>query len=65
MDLGTNPNVLVPAVMRMSTPFTEQPSSFTNEVFHVVAVGPFLRYLYSNDAPVVGSRTALIVCADS
>ena len=52
MDLGTNPNMLVPAVMRVQTPFAKQPSSFANEVCHVVAVGTFMRCLYSSDAHV-------------
>ena len=65
IDLGTHPNVLVSAVMHVPTLFAKRPSSFVNEVYHVVAVGPFMRCLYSCDDPVVGSRTELIVFADS
>ena len=62
--LGIKPNMLVPAVMRVPTPFAKRPSSFTNEVCHVVDIGSFMRCLYSSDAPVVGSRTELIVWVD-
>ena len=60
MDLGINPNVLVPVGMYTPTLFARQPSSFANEVFHVVAVSSIMRSLYSSDDLVVGSRTELI-----
>ena len=57
--------MLVPAVMRVSTPFAKRPRSFSNKVFHVVSLGSLMRCLYSSDTPVVGSRIELIVCVDS
>ena len=63
--LGIKPNVLVSAVMHVSTPFAKRPSLFENEVCHVVAVVSFMICLYSSDTPVVGSRTELIVWVDS
>ena len=55
-----NANVFVPEGIRIPTPFASRPRLFANEVCHVVAVGPFIRSLYSKDAPDVGSRTALM-----
>ena len=65
IDLGIKPNLFVPAVICVPSPFPKRPSSFSNEVCHVVAVDPFMRCLYSSDAPVVGSRIELIVWFDS
>ena len=56
-----NAIVFDPEGMRVPIPFARRPSSLANDVAHCVAVGPLLSCLYSNDSPVDGSRTALIV----
>ena len=57
---GMNASVFVPVGIRVPMPLASRPSSFANDVCHVVAVGPLINSLYSSDAPVDGSRTELM-----
>ena len=42
------------------TPFASRPISFANKFFQMDLVGPLTIYLYSSDAPVVGSMTTFL-----
>ena len=54
------PNVLEPVGIRVHTPLASLPSSLAKEVRQMSAVSPVTRFRYSREAPVVGSRTALM-----
>ena len=63
--LGINAIVFVPVGIRVPTPLTRRPSSLAKEVLQIAAWLVFIRCLYSSDAPVSGSRTALMDASDS
>ena len=54
------PIVFVPCVILVPTPLTRRPNSFAKEVLQVGAALVCMRWRYSREAPVVGSRTAFI-----
>ena len=56
-----NTIVFDPDGMRDPTPLANRPNSFANDVAHCTLVLPWLSCLYSNDAPVVGSMTELML----
>ena len=54
------PNVLEPVGIRVPTPLASLPSYLAKEVCQMSPVSPVTRCRYSREAPVVGSRTALM-----
>ena len=56
-----NTIVFDPDGMRDPTPLANLPNSFANDVAHFTLVLPWLSCLYSNDAPVFGSMTELML----
>ena len=54
------PNVLEPVVIWVPTPLASLHSSLAKEVRQISVVSPVMRCQYSREAPVVGSRTALM-----
>ena len=54
------PNVLEPVGIRVPTPLASLPILLAKEVRQMSVVFPVTRCRYSREAPVVGSRTALM-----
>ena len=59
------PIVFVPFVILVPTPLMRRPNSFAKEVLQVGASLVCIRWQYSREAPVVGSRTAFMAAAFS
>ena len=60
---GMKLKVLVPVGILVPTPLARRPSSLANDVAQIPLVVLCMRCLYSRDAPIFGSMTALIFCA--
>ena len=54
------PNVLEPVGIPVPTPLASLPSFLEKEVLQMSVVSPVIRCRYLREAPVVGSRTALM-----
>ena len=60
---GMKLKVLVPVGILVPTPLVRHPSLLANDVAQISLVFPCMMCLYSRDALVSGSMTALILCA--